>query len=305
MLICDKCEAQILDGSKFCPQCADPVDQKDSVGNDLNFNKEPSAVLEFGYSRSLNYQRALTLCEDMPSYSCKGSDKSIRHRLELSLRDVELIITIFDLVGSWNSSSMMINGLRASKADLVYHGAGCYRERQKVSNPRQYCYGNSRWEFNVWGCRKLEMPLVEFAPWLDFGSFDQEGVWHLDKERIRDNLEDRLKKNQFCPILNEQKVMETWSKLPETIDPKKDHMWAYRTTYENIDGEYRQIVVGIKPKMIDATEYVTGDFKPTFEFDEEETTKNENEIPISITQELGSVPLVSPSIWRKLFNVFK
>ena len=69
------------------------------------------------------------------------------------------MINLYDLVGSWKSSRMLINGKPETKSALVYYGVGCYRERQKAYKLEQYCFGQKEFEINIWGCKRLNMPL--------------------------------------------------------------------------------------------------------------------------------------------------
>mgnify|MGYP000969093932 CR=1 FL=1 len=281
MLICDKCGASIIADAKFCAQCGDPVTETDKVSQSLSASDVATVQITFGNSTSAGYSKAVAICEKLPSYVVTGEGKQIQHKITLPMTEVELIVNIFDLVGSWKSSQMLINGQAATKKDLTYYGVGCYRNRQKAFKPEAYCYGERQYEANIWGCKKLGMPIYEWGGgWLDYGQFDANGVWRFDKARIRHELEVALKEHELCPALNHPKILETLEKLPDTIDPRTDKNWNYRTSYEEIKGEYKEVAVGIKPILKNVNRYIISGFKPHWE--EEDQSSNTSHTKLKI-----------------------
>ncbi len=292
MLQCDKCSGQILEGSIYCPHCGDPVTEGDQPIVGISQTSVLQVEITFGRSSSANYDRAIQICRNIPNYSEVGEGSSIIHSVTLPITEVDLLIKLYELVGSWKSSRMLINGQQETKSALVYHGVGCYRNRQRAYNKEQYCYGEKSNDFNIWGCVRLQMPINEWgAGWLDFGSMDKNGVWHFDKDRIRHNLELQIHGNELCPVMDKQRIFETLEHLPDCIDPKSDSRWAYRTEYQEIKGEYKEVAVGIKPVMSKASAYIMGDYKPDWkdERNDPHTLRIEAQ-PIKIQIELQPDP---------------
>ncbi len=189
MLVCDKCNGKIIEGAKFCSHCGDPVTDADKTFNAIAESQEANVEISFGYSSSPNYQKAVDICNNIPTHKETGKDKQVHHTIILSITEIELILNLFELVGSWKSSRMLINGQIATKSTLVYNGIGCYRKMKKAYNPMQYCFGEKEYDFNLWGCQKLNMPLNEWGGgWLEYGQLDSKGIWHFDKERIKHEL---------------------------------------------------------------------------------------------------------------------
>ncbi len=276
MPICDKCSAGILEGANFCPQCGDSVTEEDFKSVPALENQIMMAEVTFGYSSSPNYQKALGICQNIPSYQVYGEDKQRQHKITIPVTEIELLINLYDLVGSWKSSQMLINGHSSTKKQLTYYGLGCFKNRQKAYKPEQYCFGEKDYEANIWGCKKLNMPIYEWGGgWLEYGHIDKSGIWHFDKNRIRHELDLAIKENEFCPVLNRKKIMETLEALPDTVDPRKNKNWQYRT-------EYKEVCVGIKPVLKKANFYVLGDFKPAWESDGNSSSTNIN---INISQD--------------------
>ena len=253
MLTCDKCSGQIPAEAKFCPHCGDPVTEADRAGGVILSDRPAEVEISFSRSSSAQYPRAVEICQKLPTYREQGSGPSLSHRVSLPVTETELIINLWELVGNWKASRLLVDGQPASKSTLVYGGIGCYRSRQKAFQPEQYCFGENVQEFNFWGCKRLGMPVTPWgAPWLDHGQMDKSGVWHFDKPRIRHDLEAALHENRLCPVLERRRALETLEKLPDTVNPKVDSRWAYVTHVQEIRGEYREVAVGIKPVLKEA-----------------------------------------------------
>lgn len=247
MYICDKCQGSINENSKFCPHCGDPVDENDKVINGLQ-NKEAYAEVSFGYSSSASYDKAISICKNIPSFMTQGEGKNSIHRLIIPLNEIELIINIYDIVGSWKSSKMLLNGKVATKKDLVYKGLGCYREWASANDKKLYCFGKAEYEFNIWGCKRLNMPIFGWGiNWLEQGKFDNDGVWHFDKKSIQMLLNEAIDEVKLCPMIDINKIHAALEMLPNAVDPKVDKNWLYRETSQEINGEYKRIAVGVYP----------------------------------------------------------
>ena len=279
MLQCDKCSAGITEGAKFCPQCGDPVTEADIVTVPTTEQQVANVELIFGLSSSANYNKAIEICKNIPSYETTGEGKQIQNKVTLPITEVELIVNIHDLIGSWKSSQMLINGHASTKKDLTYYGVGCYRSRQKAYKPDQYCFGDKDYEANIWGCKRLNMPIYEWGGgWLEYGAFDKSGSWVLDKNKIEHELQNGLNENKLCPILNTKRVLETLEKLPDSINPKKDKNWKYSTSYEEVGDDYKEVAVGIKPVLKNANRYVIGSYSPTWETDDSNSSEQDTHV---------------------------
>lgn len=285
MLTCDKCGASIYEGSKYCPKCGDPVTEIDKTTVPTTGSHIANVEISFGKSSSPNYTKAVEICKNIPSYSTTGEEKQIQHRINLPITEIDLIINLFELVGSWKSSQMLINGHISTKKDLTYYGVGCYRNRQKAYQADQFCFGENDYDANIWGCKKLNMPIYEWGGgWLNYGQFDKSGIWHFDKDKIRHELALGIKENELCPVLDKKRIFETLDKIPNSINPKSDKNWEYSTRYEEIDGEYKEVAIGIKPIINKINRYVVGSFSPSWNIQEEDriqTAKTTQEEPAS------------------------
>ena len=268
---CDKCGGSIPDEARFCPHCGDPVTDADLVVSPLADSAEAMVEISFGWSSSAGYSKAVSICERIPSYESSGQEKEAWHTVRLPITEVELLVNLYDLVGSWKSSTMLINGIQESKSALTQKGTGCYRKRLKAYNKEQYCFGEKPYEINIWGCKKLGLPLYTWGGgWLEYGQLDSRGVWHFDKARLGHELESGIAEFGLCPALDRQRVLETLERLPDSIDPKRDAAWTYVTSYEKVRGEYQEVATGIKPVLPKADRYVVGTYKPSWDVSHED-----------------------------------
>lgn len=265
MLICDKCGYHLIESNNYCPQCGDPVDEMD-IREDHIVTGDSLARLSFGYSTSVHYGRAVSICENIPTYRTEGDGRQIMHVVDLSLNDVELIANLYDIVGSWKSSSLIVKGQSIGKRQLSYYGLGCFRSRLKSVDKDGHCFGMHQFERNIWGCKKLELPISEWGGgWLDHGQFDGSGAWVFDKDLIKKDIESRSGECELCPIFNKSLIMETVDRLPLKIQPKTDSNWEYASKYRSLDdGGYEMVAVGVKPILSKASEYVLYEHKPAW-----------------------------------------
>jgi hypothetical protein len=175
---------------------------------------------------------------------------------------------------------MLIDGQKGTKSDLVYYGIGCYRSRQKSYSPKQYCFGEREYDFNIWGCRRMNMPLL-FGEWLTYGRFDKSGIWYFDRQKIYNELKKYIHENRLCPVLNPKHIIETLKKFPESVNPKTNKSWNYNKQYREINGDYKEVAIGVEPILKKANEFIIGDFLPKYEF-ENSTQDNSQTIEINI-----------------------
>lgn len=277
---CDKCSGSIPDEARFCPQCGDPVTEADVVVMDVSAHEEAEVEISFGWSSSGSYAKAVAICERVPSYECSGEGKDIQHSIKLPITEVELLVNLYELVGSWKSSTMLVNGLQESKSALTQKGMGCYRKRLKAYDKQRYCFGEQPYELNIWGCKRLGLPLYSWGGgWLEYGHLDTQGVWHFDKARLQHELQSATSDFGLCPALDRQQVLETLSRLPDTINPRNDPAWAYVTRHEEVRGKWQEVATGIKPVLPRADRYIVGTYKPSWDEPQDDSS---SEIRVTI-----------------------
>ena len=90
MLTCDKCAGQINEDSSLCPHCGDPVTEADHPSAEHVGKSVAIVELSFGKSSSQNYDQAVEICRNTPSYTESGESKQLRHTVRLPITEIEL-----------------------------------------------------------------------------------------------------------------------------------------------------------------------------------------------------------------------
>jgi len=217
--ICDKCGISLPLGAQLCPQCADPVTDADFVDSPGK-RALPKIEIEFNFSTSTSYERAVQFASKFPSYTTSKSGKEQSHYVAFQLVDVESAATLWDLVANWKSAQLLIVGQKSGKRQLNAGALGCYRERQKSNDPTGYCVEAGDYDENFWDCFKLKMGSTTiFSSWEEtYCSSNEDGHLTLNKKKIAEDLTRLAKEYQICPAFNPKKIKKTFSELPTEID---------------------------------------------------------------------------------------
>jgi len=63
----------------------------------------------FGAKASPNYERAVAVARRSPAYKEEGSGDSLRHSATFSPAEVDDLFELFDLVGGWDDTEVLVN----------------------------------------------------------------------------------------------------------------------------------------------------------------------------------------------------
>jgi hypothetical protein len=217
--ICDKCGSPLPLGTQFCPQCADPVTDADFA--DVSGKKvSPKIEIEFNFSSSKSYERAVKYASKFPSYTTSESGKDQSHYVAFQFVDVEAAVTLWDMVSNWKNTQLLIVGQKSGKKQLNSGPLGCYRERQISNDPMGYCAETDDDDENFWDCFKLGMGgTTIFSSWEEtYCNSNQDGHITVNKKKIAEDLTRKAKDYQICPAFNPKKIKKTFSELPKEID---------------------------------------------------------------------------------------
>jgi SpoVK/Ycf46/Vps4 family AAA+-type ATPase len=129
--------------------------------------------------------------------------------------------------------------------------------------------------------------------WYEFGHFESEIIWKIDKEKIEGILqrEIEVRKVSLCPIFNYEKVKTIINELPENIDISIDDKWE--VVYEDtVDGSLvERKPVKIQPKNIRRNNVLSISLlgREKENSDEDDETNKQRYIPEVAFSDIGGI----------------
>lgn len=222
-----------------------------------------SLEIRFKKSTSKSYPESLKLLKTFSNavISESGdSENSVTISQDEFIEKFHAINILWGMVGNWKSSQILINGKFSNFSNLnVYSNiVGCYEKYKSTIIQEEHCHLHGNKE--GWGCKFLG-EINRYLPenswdrgryWYEFGYFDSETIWKIDREKIQGILqrEIEVRKVSLCPIFNYERVKAIINELPELIDISADDKWE--VIYEDIvdDNLIERKPVKIQPKNI-------------------------------------------------------
>lgn len=198
--------------------------------------------ISFGKSTSKNFSRALAMAKSSPQYieSFDEANNPIYQAIYGPTEYLEFI-ALYELISQWKSTFAFMNGEMVDRK-IVGNINYCYGDKLR-SGKSDFCYGASQFTENPFGCHRAQMHRYN-DPWHSFGIMDTAGVFHVDIEKIISELRNRLIPYKHCPALNMNDILDRATRLPRTINPRKQSDWEYVTDYYAGEDHPR----GVQPK---------------------------------------------------------
>lgn len=210
-------------------------------GGTMTFSLE----IRFKKSTSKSYPESLKLLKTFSNAVISESGDSINSvtiSQEEFVEKFNIINVLWGMVGGWKSSQILIDGkpTNVSNLNIYSNVVHCYNRYKSAIIQEEFC----RLHTNKvgWGCKFL-VEINRYLPenswdrgryWYEFGNFEGETVWNIDKEKIRGILqrEVEVRKVSLCPVFSYQIVETIINELPDFIDTSTDDKWE--TIYENV-----------------------------------------------------------------------
>ncbi len=195
--------------------------------------------IRFKKSTSKSYPDSLRLLKAFSNIVLSesgDSENSVTISQDEFIEKFRKVNILWGMVGNWKSSQIFINGKADNFSNLNTYSniIGCYEKYKSSVFQEEHCrlYGNKE----GWGCKFLTEVSRYFPDnywgrdrhWYDFGHFESENIWKIDKEKIQEVLqrEIELRKVSICPIFNYERVTAIINELPDLIDIKADEKWG-------------------------------------------------------------------------------
>jgi hypothetical protein len=192
--------------------------------------------VEFGFSTSPNYEKAVEIARGLSGYASWGEGRKLKHQVTLGVADeVEEFLRLSALVREWKSTVFWLNEKdmgRWGPFRLLY----CIRDRLNDYKPSTYCGQD-----NYWGCHLLRGSLIT-------GHFDENGAFHFDKARFLFEEKEELEILAACPFFDRDIAMQRLEELDEVIDPRTSEKWDY---YRDFSDTIRGVVFIPSPEEVE------------------------------------------------------
>lgn len=227
-------------------------------------------LIQLGYSRSSQYDSAVSIIEKLPNHSFSGDGSKRVHLVTMSVdeaqRSVPKLIQLVELAAGWKPFSIKINAVVIRSRDFqnfLVKTLKCSSMYDRSVNKETFCRSSNS-ELH-WPCKHITSPSLAieecktdytFSSWAKYWFQHGEleiGVWRVDKHSIRSKVEHSINDNciAFCPHYESERVNQIIDQLPNTIDPNNDFDWKYQVKEESIGDMKEKVIVGVMPKDVD------------------------------------------------------
>jgi len=163
-----------------------------------------SLEIRFNKSTSKSYPESLKLLKTFSSAVISESGDSINSvtiSQEEFVEKFNIINVLWGMVGNWKSSQILIDGkpVNVSTLNIYSNVVHCYNKYKSAMIQDEYChlYGNK----DGWSCKFLG-EINRYLPthswgndryWYEFGQFETDTIWKIDKEKIKKILHTEVK----------------------------------------------------------------------------------------------------------------
>lgn len=287
--LCFECGASLSAPWRYCPQCGEriPIQLRsvekvtDKLGRNAGDGVPKSGItVQFKRSTAGSYPLAVRAARLSSDYRELGAGTATIHQATFDKAQPVLVDLIAALKGI-RRRRVWVDGNPVAWDD-AFAWLWCYERRAAAHNANIYCYGAEQFDFNLWGCIYARVPL-RGRGWFTQGTFDAEGTFYIDKERVKHEVGAALRRLRLCPALDMRTVEAVVSALPDAVDPRIDEGWEYHSAFPrprpqdsiylatrtNQRGyEYQERVNGVSPKSLDAARPIFERIGKRFPLDE-------------------------------------
>lgn len=176
--------------------------------------------VSFGKSSSQNYLKAVTLAKAAPQYHEQVDDGHILHQAFYSAEphDYLAFVMLYELVGGWKSSFVMINGKLVDRK-IVGQLNYCYGDRCR-SQSNRFCYGASYMTENPFGCHRIQVSACNH-PWWSFYRQEGRNRYVLDRSAILERIDSAKSIYELCPCFDYDAILRELYKLPSPLSERE------------------------------------------------------------------------------------
>ncbi len=216
--------------------------------------------MEFGKEESWYYKEAVNIIRGFENHTVasplNGMNIANIDKEEFSFKTSE-IGRLVALIKDWESTQMFFEGKQMDYQEMikVLRVFRCGIYRTDSGEGEGYCADS------LWGCRLLNVidtssveEIKDYSEervyWFDFGYFEEENLWVISKDDIREGLQLEIEKKyiRHCPFFSMETVEKLLHALPDQVDLNSDKRWQIRYK-KTVSGSAMLEAVGIKPNL--------------------------------------------------------
>lgn len=193
--------------------------------NKASYNSEQILIpdwyisISFGKSTSISYDKAVALAKASPQYHEQVDNGNILHQAIYSSSKTDFLkyIMLYELVGNWKSTFVMINGSLIDRK-IIGKLNYCYGDKCRTGK-KDFCFGASYMTANPFGCHRLQISEMN-NPWWSY--YQKCGnKWVLDRQELKDRIDSFAEIYKLCPAFNYTNIMNSYNKLPDVVSDKQ------------------------------------------------------------------------------------
>ncbi len=223
-------------------------------------NQELYFYVEFKEEESWYYKEAVSLIRGFDQHNVASmvnpKNFAVIDQEEFSFKTSD-IGRLVALIKDWDSAAMLLQGKSVDYQEMIkvlrIYRCGFYRADS--GEGEGYCADS------LWGCRLLNVidtssveEIKDYSEervyWFDFGYFEEENLWIISKDDIREGLQLELENKyvHHCPFFRMETVEKLLHALPDQVDLRIDKRWQVK--YKKVVSESNILeAIGIKPNL--------------------------------------------------------
>lgn len=245
-VICLSCLKPTQAIASFCPSCGHPLSLVSAETKiDLSIPKTGWAI-EFCESTAGGFTTALELAKATGTLQSATKNKKTWHLVTALTDNFSELIPIASSLSGIRNRKVYLDGQELIWGE-VFGFTWCAAQRLTAYRPNEYCFGKEDNRINPWGCKHAGMEWSDWAPWLSYGHWQQEGfinskyLFVFDKSRIKHEITTNLYRYRFCPHMRTQLAEAVLKNLPEKVEITSTGPWKYSRAYECLPGSIKII----------------------------------------------------------------
>jgi len=214
--------------------------------------------IRFKKSSSDRYLDAIKIAKKFSDFT-PANDTCVENIIKIGSEEIfvkyKIFEKLYEIIGGWRSTISTYKGLKIQpkkffqQLNVITH---CAKEYEASTTKETHCNRNGKHE-EGWGCYFLKRikrhPGYLYSTyWYEFGNFESEKGWKIDKNAIKEELKNEAdcERLEHCPIFSIDRVFESVDNLPDIIDLNDTESWEIEYVDDFLGSTIQKRAVGIR-----------------------------------------------------------